>query len=158
MVGDGGNISAGEIGGIFAGGVALLATLGHGIKWLLGFTSSQQARRSSKLQQWHDELDARERKIDEEQEAYRRGIEQDLTDLREWKRKVEVEQTALKTGYHLLASALRTIDPNNQALRMADELLRSAFKVDPMTPPDMLDQLTAIDRAASAAGEGGKTP
>ncbi|MEA3053568.1 MAG: hypothetical protein QOG72_2471 [Sphingomonadales bacterium] len=141
-----GNISAGEIGGIFAGAIALLATLGHGIKWLLGFTSAQQTGRQLKLDQWHRELTDRENKIEAEEVAYRVRIEGRLIEL-------EGEQGKLLAICHQLAAAVRTLDPGSSALRPYDEMLRSAFRIDPSLPPEMIAELHEIDRADGSAGE-----
>src|SRR3546814_3018803 len=74
-------VSAGEVGGIFAGSIALLAAIGQGIKWLLNFRERQADSRSAKLQAWHEELQAREKRIEEKQEKYQAEIEHRLSTL-----------------------------------------------------------------------------
>lgn len=142
-------VSPGEIGGIFAGAVALAATFGHGIKWLLGFTSAQQASRQLKLQQWHDELAAKEAQLDAEADAYKTKIENRLAGLEE-------AQGVILSVCHALAAGLRTIDPANPALGIYDQMLRKAFRVDPTTPAAMIATLNEIDRAATAPASGGE--
>lgn len=149
------DVSPGEIGGIFAGITTLLVAVGAGIKWFFGYRSAAQVGREAKLERWHNELLTREAKIDAEQEQYRRGIESDLAELRAWKKIVDETQVpALKTGYQLIASALRVIDPGNQALRMGDEILRAAFPLDPATPPSMGSLLVQLDQHPSTAPPG----
>jgi hypothetical protein len=63
-------VSAGEIGGVFAGATALAIATGHGIKWLFGFGVKREESRAAKLQLWHDELTDRERRINQGQTAY----------------------------------------------------------------------------------------
>lgn len=145
-----GNVSLGEAGGVFAGVIAVLATLGHGIKWLLGFTSQQQSNRQAKLDQWHAELAAREAKIDAEEDAYRLRIEGRLAD-------VEDKQGKLLAICHELASGLRTLNPQSPALLNYDKMLRTAFRVDPATPPDMIAALHEIERVDAAVARGTST-
>ena len=54
------NFSAGEVGGAFAGVVALLASLGGGLSWMLNWGDRRAALRDRKLQAWEDSLAARE--------------------------------------------------------------------------------------------------
>src|SRR3546814_430675 len=67
---------AGGIGGIFAGTVAVLGLLGGGIRWMLNWKERREESRSAKLQAWHDELAAREKRLDAERER-------DIASLRE---------------------------------------------------------------------------
>lgn len=62
--------SAGEIGGVFAGVIALLVAIGHGIRWLMGWEERRDATRKAKLDAWQHELAAREAKVDAEIAAY----------------------------------------------------------------------------------------
>ncbi len=148
--------NAGEVGGIFAGIVALLALIGKGIQWLLGYGVARADRRQAKLDAWHEELKERERKIDadqashqERQAAYQARIEARLESFETWKAQTDTEKAALRTAYQLIASALRAIDPHNNALRMADELLKAAFPPDPVVPEAMEVLLGDIDEAVT---------
>jgi hypothetical protein len=132
--------SAGEVGGVFAGLVGLLVAIGHGMRWWLGWTDRRAASRAAKLEQWQRELNAREERFEEHQEAHWRHIEEHLGKLRR-------EHAALLGGYQLIAAALRMVDPHSDALRRADELLRSAFLVEPLSPPDMVETMRGIRRS-----------
>lgn len=123
--------SAGEAGGVFAGVVALMVALGHAIRWWLGWSDRRAATRSAKLDAWQHELQAREERFEAQQREHWRRVENEL-DI------VKRQHTALLGGYQLLAAALRMVDPESDALRRADDLLRAAFLIDPLTPPDMI--------------------
>lgn len=131
--------SAGEIGGLFAGAVGLIVALGHGLKWWLGWTDRRTATRSAKLDAWQRELDGREHRLDAEQRAYWKTVQAELGQVRR-------EHAALLGAYQLLTAALTRQDPGNQALRQADELLRSAFPIEPATPDDMTRTILAAKR------------
>lgn len=135
---DPGGVSPGEMGGMFAGAVALLGTIGAGIRWLLGWKERRAESRSAKLQAWHDELVAREARLDAERERDIAGLREDIAKLRR-------EHGALLNAYQLLAGALRVLDATNPALRMADEMLRAAYPVDAVTPADMRVMLGSMD-------------
>lgn len=134
------SISAGEIGGLFAGGVALLATVGGGIRWLLGWKARQESSFHAKLLSWEAKLAAREVRLDEEQAAHFARIEARLM-------RAETVLEAVLGAYHLIAGELRTVDPANLKLGMADELLKAAFKIEPVVPADMA---AALDRIREA--------
>lgn len=138
--------SAGEVGGIFAGLVALLIALGHGIRWLMGWEERRDATRSAKLGAWQQQLAEREAKIDEQQASYQASIEARLASISATAERLQDEHAALLSAYHLVASALRASDPGNPVLRMADELLRAAFPLDPKSPTDLK---VLMDKAAA---------
>lgn len=119
-----------EAGGIFAGAVAVLATLGAGLRWLLNWSERRQESRAVKLQRWHDELEKRELRLDAEREN-------EIRDIRTALDQVRGEHRALFQAYHVIASALVKLDPMNPALKQAARLLDTAFQVDAETPPDM---------------------
>jgi hypothetical protein len=59
--------NAGEAGGIFAGIVAALVTLGHAIRWWLGWTDRRALTRTAKLDLWQRELQGREERFERQQ-------------------------------------------------------------------------------------------
>jgi hypothetical protein len=122
--------SAGEVGGVFAGIVAGLVALGHGLRWLLGWSDRRSSTRTAKLDAWQRQLDEREQRIADQQAEYWNRVERELEQSRR-------ERAALLGGYQLIATAMRLVDPDNDALRRADELIRSAFLLDPLLPPDI---------------------
>lgn len=132
-----------------AGIIAILGALGGAGKWLFDWLERREQRRidqeqrreddrAAKLQKWHDELDARETRLDTERETHLARIERRMEQM-------ENELDALRNAYRLATAALRAIDPGNSALRMADELLRAAFPINSSTPPDMAAQLRKLD-------------
>jgi hypothetical protein len=132
--------SAGEVGGVFAGAIGLLVAIGHGVRWWLGWSDRRALRRSAKLDAWQRELQDREARFEAQQAEHWQRIELELAKLRR-------EHAALLGGYQLIAAALRLVDPESDALRRADELLRSAFLVEPLMPPDMVATMQRIRRS-----------
>jgi hypothetical protein len=131
--------TAGEAGGIFAGGVALVIAVGHGIRWWLGWSDRRAAKRGAKLDAWQCELQDREQRFSALQAQHWAEIKNELEQLRR-------EHGALLGGYQLIAAALRLVDPDSDALRRADELLRSAFPIEPLLPTDMKRTAAQIHR------------
>lgn len=125
--------SAGELGGIFAGAVAMLVALGHGLRWWLGWTDRRAATRAAKLDAWQKQLEERERELWAKVEA-------EIGSLRS-------QHAALLGGYQLIAAELRLLKPDSDALRRADELLRSAFLLDPLLPTDIAAIARTIHRS-----------
>ena len=132
--------TAGEVGGVFAGVVALLVALGHAIRWWLGWTDRRAATRAAKLDAWQKQLDDREVRLDAQQQEHWRQVEAELEQSRR-------ERTALLGGYQLIATELRMIKPESDALRRADELIRSGFRLDPLLPADMTATVRNIHRS-----------
>jgi hypothetical protein len=132
--------TAGEVGGVFAGAVALVIALGHGLRWWLGWTDRRAATRSAKLDAWQHELQQREARFEIQQAEHWARVESELEIVKR-------QYSALLGGYQLIAAALRIIDPENDALSRADNLLRSAFLVDPVMPTEMATKLQHIHRS-----------
>jgi len=127
--------SAGEIGGIFAGVVALLVALGKGIGWLINLDDRRQSTRHAKLDAWHEELKDREREIDRKQDDLSRQTEVRLRALARWAMTLQQQVTAAVNAHQLVAAGLRQALPDHPALGQADELLKAAFPLDPAVPP-----------------------
>ena len=130
--------AAGEAGGIFAGVVALLYAAGKGTAWLLNWKDARAQTRSAKLQAWHDELDARERKQDDRDTKYQQHIEAQL-------RRNTVEIRVLRRAFDLAAEPLRRLKPDDPNLAMAQRLLSRAFPLDPSLPEDISVLLAMVD-------------
>jgi hypothetical protein len=134
-----GGPSVGDVGGVFAGVVAAMIALGHGLRWWLGWSDRRASTRTAKLDAWQRELEGREQRLDGEQRAYWATVQAELETLRS-------EHAALLTAYQLLAAALTRHDPGNEALRQANDVLRSAFPLKPRVPVDMNETLGRIKR------------
>lgn len=115
-----GGFSTGEAGGLFAGIIATATLLGAGIKWIWGEAKAAALTRREKLDRWSDELDAKEKRLDQEEAAYRARIEAEIAELRRGGR-------ALSRAFELVAAALLVKDPKNQALAEAERILTEAF-------------------------------
>jgi len=133
--------SAGEIGGIFAGIVATLATIGGGIRWIVGWKERGEETRAAKLAAW-------EKRLEERDDAYQAGIENKLNALTKWASAVHRELSALRAAYPPVASALRRVDKDNPALALADKLLGTAYPLDPTLPSELIDLLRQIEPGA----------
>lgn len=133
-----GGHSAGEAGGILAGAIALLIAVGHGIRWILGFRERRNDSLYAKNLKWEERLAEREAGIERDQLAHFSRIEARLT-------RTELQVEAALGAYHLLAGEMRRNDPGNAVLKMAEELLKEAFRLDPVTPVDMKAQLGKLD-------------
>ncbi|MGE3871173.1 MAG: hypothetical protein AB7F51_16890 [Pseudorhodoplanes sp.] len=138
---EGTNLSAGEIGGVFAGIVALLGAIGAGIRWLLGWQDRRRETFHARLLIWEEKLTQREATLEADKEHHFARIEQRLA-------RAEGQQAALLSAYHLISGELRRLDPGNTKLGMADELLKAAFQLDPHVPADML---ATLDRMGGQA-------
>lgn len=143
----GNGLNGGEWGGIIGGIATAIGMIGAGIGWLFNRRDAAKRTREEKLQTWQDELDEQERRIDEGRTAYTQKIEGRLGALEAKDEARDTQLRALRIAFELVSSALRHIDPNNQALGLADDLLRSAFPVSASTPADMVEQLVAIETA-----------
>lgn len=141
-------VSTGEWVGIIGAVGTVAAVVGAGIMKLLTFLAGRADSRSTKLQKWHDELNAREGDLDA-------VLEERFAKL-ERRSETHAEQNqALRMAFELVASALRAIDPKNTALSRAEQLLQTAFPLMPIVPPDMSTTLQSIENkglAATAAG------
>lgn len=136
-----------EAGGWLGGALALLTLLGGGVKWLFGRSDHARQTREDKLRSWQDELEAKEKRIDEGRTAYVERLEMRLGLLEAKDEARDTQMAALRISFELVSSALRHIDPTNSALGLADDLLRTAFPVPAGVPSDMAEQLVAIERA-----------
>ncbi|MFN3943883.1 MAG: hypothetical protein ACK4K7_02990 [Allosphingosinicella sp.] len=143
-----GSPSPGEVGGVFAGIVTVLALLGGGVRWLVSWRERRAEARSAKLQRWHEELDARERRLDAEEAERSQRLEDRQGRLEVAYAQLHRENAALRIAFELIAAPLRLREPENPALKQAEEMLKAVFPISPLTPPPMvglMDQLHKID-------------
>ncbi|MES2497129.1 MAG: hypothetical protein V4618_13530 [Pseudomonadota bacterium] len=141
-----------EAGGIIGGALSLLTMAGGGIVWLFGRHDTEKQTREKKLQTWQDEIDAREKRLDQGRTEYTAKLESRLQLLEAKDEARDTQMTALRIAFELVSSALRQIDHSNSALALADDLLRSAFPVPAATPADMVEQLVAIEKTTGERG------
>lgn len=119
-------VSAGEAGGIFAGAIAVLATLGGGVRWLLNWNDSRALTRRAKLAGWHDELAAREDKLERHQADHERRQAEYQHRIETRLGLLEHENRALRRAFELVTGVLRAADPGNPALEHADQIIAQA--------------------------------
>lgn len=122
--------SAGAIGGVFAGIVALLVALGHAGKWLLNWNDARASARVARLDLWEAKLEKRETEFETR-------IDAEIRALRD-------ENRAWRLAFHLVSQRLMALDPTDRALIDADEVLRSAFPVETHLPSDMAAKLDKL--------------
>jgi uncharacterized protein HemX len=137
--------SVGQVGGVFAGVVALAVAVGHGLRWWLGWTDRRAASRAAKLDAWQRELMLREARLDAEQAAIIAEIKAQLAELRASNDQLRTEHAALLGAFQLVAGGLRAENPHNPALGLADEILKAAFPIEPRLPASIADAAAKLN-------------
>lgn len=134
----GSGLSAGEIGGIFAGVVALLAALGKGAAWALNWNDARVNSRSAKLQKWHEELTEREARIDAQINARLNTLESSYDRLNDAHALVLQRLDRSRMAYRVIAAELIEIAPHSAALVQAQMILTEPFPTDILVGGDDL--------------------
>lgn len=139
-----------EMGAIFAGTVTVLGVIGQGIAFLLRWGDRRAVARLDRLAREEDELA-------EGWSAYRKRNEIRMAELEASNARLKAsddmrarEAAALRVAFDLVAGAMRMLDPGNNALALAEQVLASAFPLNPQVPPDMSAQLAAVEAADEA--------
>lgn len=146
---DTGGVSAGEVGGIIAGAIALLAAMGKGAAWVLNWKDARANSRSAKLQVWHDELTAREAKLDAEIASRLQRIEEKYERLEQNHFDVLLRCERHRNAYRVLAAELIQVAPHSAALIQASMILEEPLPVPSMPgAPELLGEIDAADAAA----------
>lgn len=127
---DTGGVSPGEIGGVFAGIVALLATFGKGFAWLVNLKGARENSRAARLAAWEKSLDRREEEQRAEQARARAEAEERMHTM---ERRMRLLSAAL---FEMVAEVQR-LDPDSAALAKARGALIAAYPVEPELPEDM---------------------
>lgn len=140
-------LSAGEIGGIFAGLVALLAALGKAAAWLLNWNDARVNSRSAKLQRWHEELTERETRIDAQVNARLNTLETSYERLNDAHSVVLQRLDRSRMAYRVIAAELIEIAPHSAALVQAQMILTEPFPTDALVGGE--DLVRRIDEATS---------
>lgn len=124
-------VSAGEVGGIFAGIVSLVIAIGGGIRWLVGWNDRRQDLREAKLNKWEESLQRREKAAREEAEAREAEYHQ-ITDRR---LKSMEQKAALMFALNLqVVSELERLDAGSPVLVKVRLAIKEAFAADPDLP------------------------
>lgn len=134
------------------GGIATaIAAIGTGVGWLFRSRAARKRRQDERRDAWQRELEDWQKRLDIGREEYIERLERRVADVerkeaaREAKDEARDEQLrALRIAFELVSAALRASDPRNPALSLAEELLRSAFPVQPETPAPMKDALRRL--------------
>jgi hypothetical protein len=134
--------TSGELAGYASAVVIVLASVGGGLKWLLGWREKTRRTREQGLQQWEDKLGAREQALNDAVEQRLRALEVDNTAR-------AVECQALRLAFELVADALRNLDPGSKALARAEQILTMTFPVAPIAPAEMTASLETIERRST---------
>jgi len=136
-----------DIAALIAGALAVLGALGKGGAWLLAWGDRRHQARMDRLEREEDELA-------ESWSQFRKRVTTDLRDAKMTIAQLErrdiaraKENAALRVAFELVAGALRALDPGNVALRQAEQILATAFPLDPQLPLDMANALGVLDAA-----------
>ena len=124
------DVSAGEVGGIVAGVLAVAAALGKAAQWVWASYRDAGASRSAKLDRWHDELTQREH-------ALKAAIDQQLTQIRVIQAEQGKELEAHRIAIHVLVAKVARDDPHAPELRQVADVLGAAFPLHMEVPADM---------------------
>lgn len=125
------NLSAGEVGGIFAGIVALLAAIGKGLAWAVGWADRRDENRAAKLKAWEESLNRRE--LDQRKAT---GVRL---------RAMETALTLMRRALLDVTGELRQHAPRSEALANAELALRTAFPIEWDMPAELEDLLHKFD-------------
>lgn len=122
-------VTAGEVGGIIAGATAVLYAIGRGVGWLLNFKEGRENSRAAKLQAWHDELAAREAKIDAKIEQRLGTLEADNERMAERQNELLQLLDHWRIAYRIIAAELVQVAPHSAALIAATAILNEPLPV-----------------------------
>lgn len=136
-----------DIAALIAGALAVLGALGKGFAWLLAWGDRRHQSRM-------DRLEREENELAEDWSAFRKRVMSERDDLAVRVTSLErrdiaraKENAALRVAFELVAAGLRVLDPDNIALRQAEQILATAFPLDPNLPLDMTNALGVLDAA-----------
>ncbi len=139
------NVSAGEVGGIFAGVVVALGTIGKGIAWLFAWDKATRDSKDNKLARWEASLAAREIAYREEIEERLEELKTDLDRAKGVADQLNLTVTTLVIAVEDLTSELESHAPNALSLKRARALLKT-LHLRP-SPPDLVALAEQVDAA-----------
>lgn len=129
------DVSAGEVGGIVAGVLAVAAALGKAAQWVWASYRDAGASRSAKLDRWHDELTQREHALKAEMD--RQLSEMRVVQAEQGKAEQGKELEAHRIAIHVLVAKVARDDPHAPELRQVADVLGAAFPLHMEVPADM---------------------
>lgn len=132
------NWSAGEAGGIFAGLVALLASIGGGIRWLLSWGDRRAQDREAKLSRWEESLITRER-------DYRVTMEREFALVKREMAVLRRELDATRSVLVEVTAELRHHAPESEAMKRAEMLMHNAFPLDSRLPDELTERARKLE-------------
>jgi hypothetical protein len=138
------DVSPGEVGGVFAGIIALLTILGKATGWLINWKGRREDSRAERLRAWEKSLDERERAHRAEHEARFVQLEERI-ELKE--QKISMMAASL---FEVIAE-MQILDAASPALANARRVLRKAFPVQEDVPEGIAH---LVRRFAEREGDG----
>lgn len=144
-----GGVSGGELGGLVAGVIALLIAIGHGSRWLLGWSDNRARTRHEKLNTWQTELEHREKTLDNAVSARLLLLEKQVPQLIHLQAKMRTMVDRWRIAFKIVAAELVTIAPHSMALMQAQSILADAETWEPVVPDDMGEMLDEMDGTGS---------
>jgi hypothetical protein len=106
------------------------ASLGGGfvtLRWFFNFIAARHDRRQAVLDAKQEKLDAEHEALDGGWAQYRRKLERRIEQLEVAAEARDGQMMAMRLAFELVGAELRKADPNNGALRRAEQLLVRAF-------------------------------
>jgi hypothetical protein len=132
-----------DIAALIGGAATLLGLFGKGVAHLLHWGERREKARA-------DRLEREEGELAEGWSSYRKRIEARLAQVEASDALRARENAALRVAFEIVAGAMRVLDPGNSALVLAEQILASAFPVIPQVPPEIAQQLGAVEAADDA--------
>lgn len=139
------NMSAGEVGGVLAGALALLAAAGKGLAWLLNWDGARKNDREARLAAWEQSLVNREKGYREEIEQRLDQVQHDLAEAKVLAEELNRNVSTLVIAVGDLATELEAHAPQALSLMRARQLLES-LQLTP-TPVGLASLARKIDSA-----------
>ena len=138
-------MSAGEVGGVLAGALALLAALGKALAWLLNWDGARKNDREGRLAAWEKSLVEREKDYRAEIEGRLDQVQKDLAEAKVLAEVLNRNVSTLVIAVGDLASELEAHAPQALSLIRARKLLES-LQLTP-TPASLAQLARKIDAA-----------
>lgn len=141
-------VSGGDSGWLVAAGVSIMGLIGGAITWLVGRKDRTETRkdrteatRVAKLAAWHEELMARERLLNANQDAFQARIVRQLAEQDEKILGLENEVERHRIGTAVLFARVAHYDPEDPLLAQVSKLLGSAMPIIPGDLDHAMDDL-----------------